>query len=443
VLSLLAAAAIGAPVAAAAVELGVYQCPSKPAYTECAPSSGASLDEYKSQLGRYPDISHSYRSLDEPLLSADEIKDQASRGVKPMVTVELYVGGYGKGVSLRAIADGTYDAHIESEAAIARKFGGELLVRFGHEMNGTWYPWGAGRGSTAQDYIDAWRHYVSVFRAADATNVKFVWAPNIDGGSYPFSAYFPGDAWVDYVALDGYNWGGSAWLSFADTFATSYATLTQLSSKPVMITETSSSEAGGDKAAWIRDAFFGAIPQRFPRIAAVIWFNRDFTTAGERDWRLSSSSSSLGAYREVVANSLYGGTEPAPSFEDPVPPAPPASSRRSPKKKTAVVQELVIKTSARTADGTSTVAAAPRKILRSKLVYRLSEPAPVRLVVYAPGRARPVKSVTVRRRAGRGSLALSRLVRRRALRRGAYRVVARPVGEGAASGSRRARFRVV
>ena len=79
------------------------------------------------------------------------------------------------------------------------------MIRFGHEMNGDWYGWS---GQPAA-YVAAWRHVVSVFRGEGAANVKWVWSPNVDNGDYPFARYFPGDSWVDYVALDGYNWGRS------------------------------------------------------------------------------------------------------------------------------------------------------------------------------------------------------------------------------------------
>src|SRR5262249_35690624 len=147
---------------------------------------------------------------------------------------------------------GSYDSYFRkaAEAAKAMPFN-EILIRFAHEMNGDWYGWSG--NPTA--YVEAWRRMGSVFRSVGASNVKFVWAPNVDNGSHPFAAYFPGNEWVDYVGLDGYNWGTAGigenkWQSLSEVFKASYEKLTQMSTKPVMITETSSSEAGGDKAAW-------------------------------------------------------------------------------------------------------------------------------------------------------------------------------------------------
>ena len=58
----------------------------------------------------------------------------------------------------------------------------------------------------------------------------------------------------------------------------------------------------GDKPSWIRDAIGAAIPQRFPALKAVVWYNWQFD--GE-DWRIESSSSSLNAFKEKIGAPLY------------------------------------------------------------------------------------------------------------------------------------------
>jgi hypothetical protein len=438
------------------MKLGVYYCPTSPVHTSCSPSNGPALDEYKAELGRYPDIAMNYRDLDEPLLDSSEIADQEARGIQPMVTVEPYVGGYGNVVSMAALAQGSYDSYIHAEAKIAKDYRGEVLIRFAHEMNGPWELWGPGHGSTAQDYVNAWRHYVTIFREDGATNVKFVWSPNVDSGSYPFTPYFPGDSWVDYVALDGYNWGSTetnTWQTFSQVFSSSYDTITQLSAKPVMIAETGSSEIGGEKAAWIREAFLHTIPRQFPRVVAVTWFDRNFSAVGEQDWRIDSSDASLAAYREVVSNSLYGGTEPAPS--EPAPselapapaPEPPSGKPGKPvKSKGAAVRLLQVAAPGRAGRRSARRSATtPRGLIpRARVVYRLSRAASVQISVKRGHGTGTVATLTISRSRRVGAVRLARLVGGRSLRRGAYRVVARAIdGSGARSGSRQARFRVV
>ncbi|TLM74721.1 hypothetical protein FDW81_04725 [Pseudarthrobacter sp. NamB4] len=78
--------------------------------------------------------------------------------------------------------------------------------------NGNWYPWSEQvNGNSAGDYVAAWRHVHSVVTAAGATNVTWMWNPNLPyWGSVPLTGLYPGAAYVDAVALDGYNWGNSA-----------------------------------------------------------------------------------------------------------------------------------------------------------------------------------------------------------------------------------------
>jgi hypothetical protein len=131
--------------------------------------------------------------------------------------------------------------------------------------------------------------------------VEWVWSPNVDcGGSCPFTSFYPGDAWVDWVALDGYNYSSvddMPWRSFAEIFESSYNEMSALTTKPMMIAETSSAEEGGSKAEWITE-MFQELPAMFPRIHAVVWFDR----VAETDWTIGSSAAALAAWQAIVAS---------------------------------------------------------------------------------------------------------------------------------------------
>jgi beta-mannanase len=174
-------------------------------------------------------------------------------------------------------------------------------------MNGHWFPWGLGvNGNTAADFIAAWRHIVTVFRAEGATNVRWVWSPNeMDSGVPSFQQLYPGDAYVNWVAIDGYNFGSTTnnvWQSFTQVFSQSYTAMVGLTSKPMMVAETGSVEQGGSKAAWITSALQSELPNHFPRIRALVWFDKDYQGY---NWQVDSSSSSLSAFRTAVDSSLY------------------------------------------------------------------------------------------------------------------------------------------
>lgn len=416
-----------ATAASASIQLG--------AYVREAPGSAQKLDEYANLVGQRPAIVMWYRSFDQPLMFSGEKANLAARGATPMVSLEP-VDQSGADIPLSRIAAGEYDSYIHAAATTAKSWGGRILIRFAYEMNlapKSGIPWGGGSGAfagnTAGDYIAAWRHVVSIFRADGAANAEFVWAPNIDDGGIPFTQYFPGDEWVDDVGLDGYNWGsafsaqGHSWLSLGDTFASSYATLTSLSSKPVMFTETASAEIGGDKAEWIRRGFLNELPQRFPRVTAAIWFDVN----KEADWRVDSSQASLEAFREVAASSLYGGPVPYQPLAEPAP----------------VVEEVQVtkRIHEKPKHGKPVRrVAAPRK---GTIVYRLSEPAKVEIRIEQRGHTS--RHVTLRRHGhkGRNKVRFSTRVAGRRLRPGGYRVSVRALANGKSSAERRAAFRVL
>jgi beta-mannanase len=233
----------------------------------------------------------------------------AAQGAVPMITWEPW--DWQRGIdqpafSLARISAGDHDDYVGRWARSARDFGDQILVRFAHEMNARYYPWSAGaNGNRSEDYVTAWRHVVQIFRDAGADNVRWVWSPNVSyDGTTPLHQLYPGDDWVDWVAVDGYNggaalpWGG--WLDFDAVFGPTLDEIERLTTaKPVMIGETASAEAGGDKAAWIH-GLFDAMERR-PAIRAFVWFNHD----KETDWRIQSSARAQEAFAQRVADDRY------------------------------------------------------------------------------------------------------------------------------------------
>ena len=234
----------------------------------------------------------------------------AARGAIPMVTWEPW--DYTKGVDqpayrLARIAAGAFDGEIRGWATAAKRYGGRILLRFAHEMNASGYPWCEGvNGNAAGSYVRAWRHVHDVFDAVGADNVGWVWAPNVAyAGTTPLRELYPGDRYVDWVALDGYNggtalpWGG--WLPFDRIFGQSIRELRVLAPhKPIMISEVASAEEGGSKAAWIR-GFFASLAKE-PAVRAFVWFDWN----KETDWRIQSSSAAERAFAAGVADPRYG-----------------------------------------------------------------------------------------------------------------------------------------
>jgi hypothetical protein len=271
------------------------------ASTDGAP--GEALDDFSHLIGARPKLAMWFESWDEPLVYPQDTQAADAIGAIPMVTWDPIRSG--TGIPLSEIAAGRFDAYIRAAARQALAYGQRLYVRFGHEMNLAASPFGPGHdGDTPAAFIAAWRHVVGIFRQTGARNVEFVWSPNVYcEGHCPFTAFYPGDAWVDWVALDGYNYGpaqGEPWLSFARIFEASYAIITRLTDRPLMVGETASAGIGGSKAAWI-EGMWHTLRTRFTRVRALIWFQR----VKETDWRVDSSAASLAAFRAGVMPSGF------------------------------------------------------------------------------------------------------------------------------------------
>ena len=204
--------------------------------------------------------------------------------------------------SLYEILKGRCDAYIRRWAADLAALRNPILFRPMHEMNGNWYPWcGTVNGNRPEAYVETWRYIRSIFRAEGNDRLIWVWSPYAhsvpDEASNEMGLYYPGDGEVDWLGLDGYNWGDSRpwsrWQSFEEIFHKGYDCLVNLApEKPIMIAETGCAEEGGDKGMWIAEAAENLIG-RFPRIKAVVWFN----TNKECDWRIDSSPASADAFR--------------------------------------------------------------------------------------------------------------------------------------------------
>ncbi|MGI8857439.1 MAG: glycoside hydrolase family 26 protein [Thermomicrobiales bacterium] len=280
-----------------------------------APGDPTQIDQFAALVGASPAVVTWYQDWAHPGgRDFDPVAMNAvvARKAMPLVTWEPwdYTAAVAQpAYSLQQIIAGTYDAYIHQWACGAAAWGKPIYLRFAHEMNGNWYPWSVGvNGNTAVQFITAWRHVWAIFRQEGATDVRWVWSPNVgDQTTDQFRTFYPGDGYVDWVGMEGYNWGTtqpwSAWADLATVFGATYSNLTRLTNKPFMIAETASTEVGGNKAAWITQGLLTDLPSRFPRVRAVVWFNEN----KETDWRVNSSAAALAAYTAVAKSAKYQG----------------------------------------------------------------------------------------------------------------------------------------
>ncbi|MEW2327574.1 glycosyl hydrolase [Micromonospora chersina] len=205
---------------------------------------------------------------------------------------------------LSRIAGGEFDTYVRSWAEGIKSLGYPVAIRFAHEMNGYWYPWcELVNGNRPGDYVKAWHHVQDVFRAAGATNVTWVWSPNVRYTDLTpaISTYYPGDDYVDWVGVTGYygKYDFAPYLSFDEVFKKTITEIRTVSRKPMVITETGGSDHIGRKAEWITEAF-QTLP-RYPFIIGLIWFEVN----KELDWRIVSSPAVTTAFARAVAAPRY------------------------------------------------------------------------------------------------------------------------------------------
>lgn len=176
-------------------------------------------------------------------------------------------------MSLASIADGEYDTEIRAFADQVAKAGVPIFLRLMHEANGGWYPWNVRKEADRARFVAAWRHVHDIFDRAGASDVSWVWCPNVEKAdskhAVAFQTFYPGDAYVDWVGLDGYNRHANK--SFETIFGASMAQLRALTTRPVMIAEIGSAAFDDGQRAQFLAQTLQTLPEEFPEVGAFLY----------------------------------------------------------------------------------------------------------------------------------------------------------------------------
>jgi mannan endo-1,4-beta-mannosidase len=257
----------------------------------------AQVEQFAQAVGQQPNIVMYYSSWEEPFsITYAEIARQHGA----TLLIDLDPGG----TSCASIAAGQQDAFLQSYAQSVKAFGHPVIISFGHEMNGTWYPWGWTHTPPAA-YVQAWRHVVDVFRQVGADNVTWLWTIN-SVASYegPLADYWPGDSYVTWVAFDAYYYSPGD--DFSGVFGPSIAALRHLTTKPILIAETAIGPLAG-QASNIPGLFAGVSKAG---LLGFVWYDQAQSDGPyHQDWRLEGDPTAVAAFRAATA--AYLGTRPA------------------------------------------------------------------------------------------------------------------------------------
>lgn len=302
-------------------------------YTEQSPYVWSEVDKVVRAVGKVPSMAGYFGAGDEPF-RPDAVLSAWTRGMLPLLTWELRpkadMGPGGAedlrpGYSLAEIAGGSLDPYLRKYAHDVAELGLPLAIRLDHEMNGSWYPWsiytavnGRDGRTGAEWYQLMWRHVHDIFVQAGATNVLWVWSPNIiTFARSDFRNFYPGDDYVDWIGLSGYYRRSTQAPDFATTYG---ATLRKLRSpslfphapKPILLSEIGATENGGSKAIWINNLFAAFTLPENADLVGFAWFHNTVTSSPEdpagtttNDWRITSSRAAIAAFAAGIADPAF------------------------------------------------------------------------------------------------------------------------------------------
>jgi mannan endo-1,4-beta-mannosidase len=274
-----------------------------------APFDMSGVNALDSSVGKSPNLLMYFQSWDTTF-NPFPVEQSWRTGALPVISWEPRMTTPGATQpTLATIANGSYDSWLEAYAAAVRATGLPIGMRFAHEMNGTWYPWSEGiDGNQPGDYVRAWRHIHDVFVNAGATNVIWIWSPNIINSTRPnfdLSSVYPGDAYVDWAALTGYfrrDTGQTP--SFDTTFDASLAEVRAITKKPILLSEIGAGTTEVNRVTWL-NSLFAALPNN-PDIIGFVYFDQNKLSEGKDDWRIEAFPQVLQAFSAGVANPRYG-----------------------------------------------------------------------------------------------------------------------------------------
>lgn len=281
--------------------------------TNSGPYDFTQLDRFTKAVGYQPSVYEFAQGWAVNQFDRSAIDKVANRGMLPLIswepwdyqhrsTIESRAGDQ-PAYSLSHIINGDYDGYIRSWAKGVKSLPYTIALRFAHEMNGFWYPWGVlTNGNSVGEYVRAWRHVHDIFSRIGAKNVIWIWSPNIIwNDSTNLAELYPGNRYVDWIGLSGYYGtpGTLDYKSFNATFAQTIAKLRKFTSKPLVITETGATNVSGLMAHWITQ-MFRQLPAH-TEIIGVIWFEA-FRVI---DWQVADHPAAASAFRAGFGSSLY------------------------------------------------------------------------------------------------------------------------------------------
>ena len=200
--------------------------------------------------------------------------------------------------SLAQVTSGAEDKALASYALALGTMQTPVGIVFDHEFNGPWFPYGYSHVTPAQ-FVAAWRHIVTIFRDNGASNVIWIWNPNVTSlyTAPDLKPWYPGDAYVNWIGLDGYFYATTD--TYASVFSPTINQIRAFTKRPQIIMETGASPDSGRPRA-IANLFQGV--EKTPGLLGLIYFDYDKTSV--HDWYINNDPSALAAFQAGASSYL-------------------------------------------------------------------------------------------------------------------------------------------
>jgi hypothetical protein len=291
----------------------------------------AKFDEFESKIGRPVQIAHFYHTDEEVFPTTAERNFSLGAGGSYRLLFENWKPGTRSGtqadLTWAEVASGLADPHLRAVADQINAYGKPLFVTINHEADNDTL----GTGYSTGDYAAMFRHVHDVVEgrlASVGSTAKVVWVWNVTGYAQwesRWTAMYPGDPYVDWIAYDPYLDDPSATCTFACVVNRTWGSFpsftgfynwaqTNYPRKPLMLGEWAVGELVASPSG-AKTTLFNSIPSvsanQFPNLEAQVYFNN----TAEKDLLAQSwvwtSESARAAYANAVANTYFQRSNPA------------------------------------------------------------------------------------------------------------------------------------
>ena len=293
-------------------------------------SSPTLLNQFETSIGRDVDVVRRYRRWDDRFPSANEIDLLNGRDLILSIRPVRSNGRPILWADIAAARPGNplYQDMVEWANAI-RPYESQIWLSFHHEPESNVNR----RHGNSDDYIAAWRNFMSVFDREGVNLAGRVWimtgfafqVPNTSR-NHP-DRWYPGDRWVEAIAADAFNWHecrtgiNNAWMSPRSIFEPIRDFGRRHRNEQLMIAEFGSVEDPNNrnrKAQWITDFRNLFKEPSYSQFTHLAYFNLHHDGGiFDCDWRISTSTAATNAFAALANDPYYEGTGIATPFVQP------------------------------------------------------------------------------------------------------------------------------